>query len=321
MHPDIRAVMANADHPDNTDLEVTLPPGSLLLRLGQNWARQPWPFDRSMIDRPEWRLFLDALAQLDGKPPVRDAAKTRRWLTWLRDNDVVLDHDPQTGFRYVARRPGIDDGIVRRRDPESGPCVRVIGLLSGTGGCLTHGLAYGDPPGQLEGCELVPALVCDLCWRVAHVQLPMNQFRVKTFSSACLRCRTAWALLPDWATRPTRRSMRRPEGTTTVSRETLLFLMGAGFGGERTAVPWAPAPSHTFRDHEVVLIDETEGFEPEESVVWSAWTEQHPPSIETSAHAVVALAQRLVPDGMPLDVDAPTLVGQLRWELGDEDVT
>lgn len=52
--------------------------------------------------------------------------------------------------------------------------------------------------------------------------------------------------------------------------------------------------------------------------MWQAWTEQHPPSIETSAETVVGLAQRLVPDGIPLDVDAPTLVGQLRWELGGE---
>ncbi|PWD51256.1 hypothetical protein C8046_11920 [Serinibacter arcticus] len=309
--------MAHADHPDNASLEVVLP-HAVLATLGHDWDRVPWAFEMPMLEAPEWGLVLAATRLLDGEAPLRDTAEVRHWLDWLRAKDVVLDHEPGVGFRYVARRD-VDVGIVRRRDPEPGPCVRVIGLTSGTGGCLTHGLAHGRPPGQLVGCRLVPAVVCDLCWRVAHVQLPPRSFMPYAYSEACLRCRTAWDLLPEWVTRPRPGFGRRLRpGVDAVSRETLLPLMALGHDGERTAVPWAPALVRTVRDGELVDVDTTAGREPEEVVVWSTWAERYPTSIETSAHAVVALARRLVPDGMPLEVDARTVVGQVRFELDDE---
>lgn len=311
-----RDALAYPDHPDNALLELDFPAGILVLHLGHDWDAVPWPYDHALLDHREWTLLLDAQRLLRGEPIHRDESEVRAWLAWVQGRDVVLDWVPGKGFRYLPRRAGIDVGLVRRREPEPGPCVRVVGLATGSGGCLTHGLSVGDPARVPLGCQLVPALVCDICWRVAHVQLRPRAHLPVRFTEECRRCRAAIDLLPRWATRgPERR--RRPRAQVAVSRR-LLAPMAAMVDAERSETPWVPYLQRTVIDGgEIVTVDQTADRAPEPAVSWRDWNAAHPPSAEASASAAVALVERALPEGMPLWVDARALAGQLRWEVGE----
>lgn len=309
-----RDAMAYPDHPDNASIEVDLPRGLLLLHLGHDWEELPWPFEVKFLEHREWTLLLDGQRLLAGhREALRDEREVRAWLDWARERDVVLDWVSGTGFRYVPRRAGIDLGLVRRRDPEPRPCVRVIGLSTGGGGCLAHGLTVGEPRQVPGGCQLVPALVCDMCWRVAHVQIRPRAHLPIRFTRECRRCRTAVDLLPRWATE----ACRRRAGQVEVSR-TSLPLMGALVDGVRSEVAWVPDPVRTVMGRgRVATVDRTADLAPEVVVPWRDWVAEHPASVEASASAVVGLVERTLPEGMTLGVDVRALTGQVRFEVGE----
>ncbi|GMA33201.1 hypothetical protein [Litorihabitans aurantiacus] len=311
----VRAPMHHADHPDNACLEAFVPTSVLAAPFGHDWEELPWPFEMAMMESPEWMLLHHA-RRLFEDPFTTDATpETSAWLTSMVSRDVVLDWVPGTGFVRVPRRPGIDVGLVRRRDPEPRPCERVIGLDTGSSGCRVHGLAVGYPREVPGGCRLVSARVCDICWRVAHAQLRPRPGVAIRWTRECLRCRAAVDALPRWVPRPVQ-GAQRLLAQRHASRE-LMVAMGRMVDGDRAVVPWAERFGPQGRVTQAVL--DGGGWappSPEPVVTWRAWSSAHPASAEASARSVVAMFERSLPEGMVLGVDAARLAGIVRWEMG-----
>jgi hypothetical protein len=92
-------------------------------RLGElerSHALIPWQVQRQhrwsyavMMLRTEWRRRVG----IEVSPDMR--ARLDRWLTQLREDGTVVDYDPETGFHYVSRRPGVDLDLIR--EPGTNP--------------------------------------------------------------------------------------------------------------------------------------------------------------------------------------------------------
>lgn len=254
---------------------------------------------------PEWFTFRAAVRLRAGRRvsnPAEEAAAWL-WLSWLEAEDLVVGFTEEDGFRYWPRRPGIDLGIVRRLDPEPAPCVRVVSLESGAIGCSWHGLTIAGKTRIPLGCQLVPALVCNICHRVAHVQL---RGPFIAYSPSCLRCRTAVRELPRWATWPPRRSRERRSRERRRPRDgevntSLRVAMAAWFGDGTTSTACAPGSVGA----------------PERTLPWREWTDRYPATAEASAHSAVQQITAQLPDGLReagLGVDVGVIAAKVRWK-------
>lgn len=81
----------------------------------------PWPIDPRHAQAHDLRMLrTEERRRADLPVSEHDAARLATWTQNLAEGDLVVDYEPTTdeGFRHVPRRPGVDQDLVRRPEPD-----------------------------------------------------------------------------------------------------------------------------------------------------------------------------------------------------------